>query len=53
MPVVATPAVGKAWARELYAVFAPVREEAQEMDEAEIAALIDEAVEEVRSQGND
>ncbi len=42
-----------AWARELYAVFAPVRGEAQGMDEADIDALIDEAIDEVRSQDHD
>ncbi len=52
-PVVATPVSEMAWARELYAVFAPVRKEAQGMDEAEIDALIDEAVDEVRSQNHD
>jgi AbrB family looped-hinge helix DNA binding protein len=51
-PVVATPASSMAWAQELYAMFVSVREEAQAMDEAEIDALIDEAVDEVRSQGN-
>ncbi len=51
-PVVATPATRMAWARELYALFAPVRQEAQAMDEAEIDALIDEAVDEVRSKSN-
>jgi len=53
VPVVATPAVGKAWARELYAMFAPIREEAQTMNEAEIDTLINEAIDEVRSQHND
>jgi AbrB family looped-hinge helix DNA binding protein len=53
VPVIVTLAVSRAWARELYEMFAPVREEAQAMDEAEIDALIDEAVDEVRSQGND
>ena len=48
-PVVTRPASGKVWARELYAVFAPVRQEAQALDETEIDALIDEAVDEVRS----
>jgi AbrB family looped-hinge helix DNA binding protein len=52
-PVVATPAAEMAWARELYAMFAPVRQEAQELEEAEIDALIDEAVDEVRSQDHD
>jgi AbrB family looped-hinge helix DNA binding protein len=53
VPVVATPAMGMAWARELYAMFAPIRKEAQTMREAEIDALIDESVDEVRSQDND
>ena len=47
-PVVATPAAEMAWAREMYALFAPVREAAQGMDEAELDALIDEAVSQVR-----
>jgi AbrB family looped-hinge helix DNA binding protein len=51
-PVVATPVAGMAWARELYAMFVPIRREAQTMDEAEIDTLIDEAVDEVRSQGD-
>jgi AbrB family looped-hinge helix DNA binding protein len=52
-PVVATPAAEMAWVRELYAMFAPVRQEAQELEEAEIDALIDETVDEVRSQDHD
>jgi AbrB family looped-hinge helix DNA binding protein len=52
-PVMATPAAEMAWARELYAMFAPVRQEAQELEEAEIDTLIDEAVDEVRSQDHD
>ena len=36
--MVATPAVGKAWAWELYAMFASIREEAQTIDETEIDA---------------
>ena len=51
--MVATSVVGKAWARELYAMFAPIREEARTMNEAEIDALINEAIDEVRSQGDD
>jgi bifunctional DNA-binding transcriptional regulator/antitoxin component of YhaV-PrlF toxin-antitoxin module len=51
-PVVATPIADTSWARELYALFAPVRQEAEPMAEAEIDALIDEAVDEVRPQGN-
>ena len=53
VPVVTKPVAGMAWARELYEMFAPIRQEAQTMDEAEIDALIDETVDEVRSQGND
>lgn len=53
VPVAATPIAGTAWARELYAMFAPVRREAQAMDEAEVDVLIDEGIAEVRSQGND
>ena len=41
VPVVTTPTASKAWARELYAMFAPVREEAQALSEAEIDDLID------------
>jgi AbrB family looped-hinge helix DNA binding protein len=52
IPVVTTPAVGKGWARELYEMFASVRQEAQTMGEAEIDALIDEAIDEVRAQGD-
>jgi len=51
-PVVATPATRMTWARELYALFAPVRQEAQAMGGAEIDALIDEAVEETRSKSD-
>ena len=53
IPMTATPIAGTAWARELYAMFAPIREKAQAMDEAEVDALIDEAIDGVRSQGND
>ena len=53
VPVVMKPVASMTWARELYAMFAPIRQEAQTMDEAEIDNLIDEAVDEVRSQGND
>jgi AbrB family looped-hinge helix DNA binding protein len=49
-PVVTRPISGKSWSQELYAMFAPVRAEAEAMAEVEIDALIDEAVEEVRSQ---
>ena len=51
-PVVATPVAGTNWARELYTLFAPIRKEAEPMAEAEIDALIDEAIDEVRSPGN-
>jgi AbrB family looped-hinge helix DNA binding protein len=51
VPVVTTPA-GNAWAQELYEMFAPVREDAQAMSEAEIDALIDEAMDAVRSRDN-
>lgn len=53
VPVVTKPVAGMAWARKLYAMFAPIRQEAQTMDEAEIDTLIEEAVDKVRSQGND
>jgi len=52
-PVVATPVSEMAWARELYAMFAQVRQAAQGMEEAEIDALIDETVDEVRSLDHD
>ena len=42
VPVVTAPAVGKCWAKELYEMFAPVRADAQAMNEAEIDSLIDE-----------
>lgn len=51
MPVIARPVSSKTWAQELYAIFAPVRTEAEMMTEAEIDVLIDEAIKEVRSQG--
>ena len=53
VPVVTKPVAGMAWARELYEMFASIRQEARTMDEAEIDTLIDEAVDEVRSQSND
>ena len=40
-PVVTRPAAGKAWARELYTMFTPVREEARALDESEIDTLIE------------
>lgn len=52
-PVVTKPAAEMAWARDLYAMFDPVRQEAQDMEEAKIDALIDEAIDEVRSQEQD
>jgi len=48
-PVVAMPAAGNEWARELYRQFGDVRREATELSEAEIDARIDEAVAEVRA----
>ena len=53
VPVVTKPVASMAWARELYEMFAPIRQEAQKMSEAEIDTLIDEAVDEARSQGHD
>lgn len=53
VPVAATPIVGMAWARELYAMFAPIHEKARAMDKAEVDALIDETIDEVRSPGDD
>jgi AbrB family looped-hinge helix DNA binding protein len=49
VPVTTKPAADMAWARELYAMFAPVRQQAETMDETEIDALIDAALEKVRS----
>jgi len=49
VPVTTKPITEMAWARELYEIFSPVRREAQMMKEADIDALIDEAVDEVRS----
>ena len=40
---------GSAWARELYDLFAPVRESLQDRSEEEICEAIDRAVEEVRA----
>ena len=53
MPVTTPPATSMAWAQELYAMFAPVRQEARTMDEAEIDALIDAAVDAVRLSSDD
>lgn len=47
-PVIAQPAKGSAWARELYEMFAPVRADLAALSEDEINALIDEALSEVR-----
>ena len=49
--VVTKPAAEMAWARDLYAMFDSVRQEAQEMEEAEVDALIDETIDEVQSRG--
>lgn len=48
-PVVVSPAAGNAWARELYRLFADVRRDAENLSEAEIDALIDQTVEDLRS----
>ena len=48
-PMVARPAAGSGWARELYEMFAPVRDAAAAISETEVDALIDEAVEQARS----
>jgi len=42
-------AVGSPWARELYGLFAPVRDAAKGQSEEEINEAVDEAVKEVRS----
>ena len=52
-PVVTKPAAQTAWVQDLYAMFDPVRQEAQDMEEADIDAVIDEAIDEVRSQAPD
>jgi AbrB family looped-hinge helix DNA binding protein len=39
----------RTWVQELYAMFAPVREDARELTETEVDALIDEAIAEVRA----
>jgi AbrB family looped-hinge helix DNA binding protein len=49
VPVTTRPASDMTWARELYAMFAPVRQQGETMGEAEIDALIDAALEKVRS----
>jgi len=48
-PVVASPVGHRRWARDLYERFAPVRDAAADMSEAEIDSAIDAAVAEVRS----
>jgi AbrB family looped-hinge helix DNA binding protein len=52
-PMVAQPATGSAWARELYQRFAPVREDLAIRGEEEIDELIGETVKEVRSKPRD
>ncbi len=50
-PVRVEPKVkGSPWARELYELYAPVREGLKDVSEQEINKAIDEAVKEVRSQ---
>src|SRR5438046_2148919 len=49
VPVRATRARGSAWLRDLYELFAPVREDAAAYTEDEVNAAIDEAVNAVRS----
>jgi hypothetical protein len=41
-------AAGSPWLKELYDLFAPVREEAKQFSEAEIDAAVDSAVRSVR-----
>ncbi len=50
VPVTTRPVTDMAWARDLYEMFAPVRQEARAMDSAEIDALLDEVIDEIRSQ---
>jgi AbrB family looped-hinge helix DNA binding protein len=47
-PVRVTQRQGSPWVRELYELFAPVRADLQHRSEAEINALIDQAVQAVR-----
>jgi AbrB family looped-hinge helix DNA binding protein len=47
-PVRVTEQHGSPWLRELYELFAPVREDAKHLSEEEINAAIDEAVAAVR-----
>jgi bifunctional DNA-binding transcriptional regulator/antitoxin component of YhaV-PrlF toxin-antitoxin module len=51
-PVVVRPAAGSEWARELYALFAPVRKKARAMKEQEIDELIEGSVRETRRARN-
>jgi AbrB family looped-hinge helix DNA binding protein len=48
-PLVAKPAAGSGWVRELYERFAPIRAGAEELPEDEIDHAIDDAVNEVRA----
>jgi AbrB family looped-hinge helix DNA binding protein len=48
-PVVARPAAGSEWARELYELFAPVRQQAEGLTEEEIDRDIEEAISETRA----
>jgi AbrB family looped-hinge helix DNA binding protein len=52
-PVVARPAAGSEWARELYELFAPVRSRAEGMSEEEIDRDIAEAIRETRAARRD
>jgi len=53
VPVTTQSISGMAWVKELFEMFAPVRQAAQALDEAQVDALIDEAIAEVRSQSDD
>jgi bifunctional DNA-binding transcriptional regulator/antitoxin component of YhaV-PrlF toxin-antitoxin module len=53
VPMVATPVTDQIWAQAADTRLAPAREVGQALDEAEIDALIDQAVDEVRSQLGD
>lgn len=44
------PATGSAWLRELYDLFAAVREEARGFSDEEVNSAIDDAVKAVRAQ---
>lgn len=52
-PVVARPAAGSEWARELYEIFAPVREEAEGSTEEEVDRDIEQAIRETRAARRD